>query len=112
MFERQEQRALELTAFKVKAQSILQTFDVNVGDVQLEKSSWLDDLIITLSIRNVGIAFPLTHDEDLHFSRNKTKESAAIRAFLFCIKSIHFTASRGETGQATLQRLSFQFVPR
>jgi len=112
MFERQEQRALELAAFKAKAQSILQTFDVNASDVQLEKSSWLDNLIVTISIRNVGIAFPLTHDEELHFSRNKTKESAAVRAFLFCIKSINFTATRGETGQAYIHCLSFLFVPR
>jgi hypothetical protein len=112
MFERQEQRSLELAAFKVKAQTILQTFDVNVGDVQLEKVSWLDDLIISISIQNVGVAFPLTHDEELQIIRSKTKESLAVRAFLFSIKAIDFTASRGETGQATMRRLCLQFVPK
>jgi hypothetical protein len=112
MFERQEQRALELAAFKAKAQTILQTFDVNVGDVQLEKASWLDNLIISILIQNVGVAFPLTHDEDLQIPRSKSKESLAVRAFLFSIKAIDFTATRGETGQATMSRLCFQFVPK
>lgn len=112
MFERQEQRALELAAFKVKAQTILQTFDVNVRDVQLEKASWLDDLIVNISIQNVGVAFPLTHDEELQMPRGKSKESLAVRAFLFSIKAIDFTASRGETGQAKMIRLCLQFVPK
>lgn len=90
----------------------METFDVNVADIQLEKASWLDDLNIGFSIQNVGVAFPLTHDEELQIPRNRAKESIAVRAFLVGIKTIDFTASRGETGQATIERLSFQFVPK
>ncbi|KAF9529375.1 hypothetical protein CPB83DRAFT_789894 [Crepidotus variabilis] len=113
LLERQEQRALELEAFKEKAQNILKTFDVNVRDVQIEQASWLDDLNISVSIRSIGVAFPLTHDEELQLPRKrKNKEAIAVRAFLFSIKSIEFSTSRGETGDATMDCLSFQFVPR
>ncbi|KAF8973209.1 hypothetical protein BDZ97DRAFT_665381 [Flammula alnicola] len=110
MLERQEQRTLELAAFKEKTQQILRTFDVNIGDVQLEKTPWINDLIIIVSIHSIGVAFPLTHDEELELPHSK--ESAAVRAFLFSIKSIEFQTHRGETGQAVMQRLSFQFVSR
>jgi len=112
LLERQEQRALQLAAFKEKTQSILKTFDVNVSDVQLETSSWINDLDVSISIQSVGVAFPLTHDEDLQIPRKKSKESVAVRAFLFSIKSIDFATNRGETGQATMEHLSFQFVPK
>lgn len=84
----------------------------NLRDVQLEKASWLDNLILNISIQNVGVAFPLTHDEELQMPRSKSKESLAVRAFLFSIKAIDFTASRGETGHATMRRLCLQFVPK
>ena len=113
MLERQEQRALELTAFKEKTQSILRTFDVHVGDVELNQSSWISDCIIMISIQGVGVAFPLSH-EDLELSRTKSKsqDSSAVGAFLLSIKSIEFGTHRGETGKAVMQRLSFQFISR
>lgn len=114
MLERQEQRALELAAFKEKTQSILRTFDVNVGDVELKQSSWISDCIIAISIQGVGVAFPLSHDEDLELphTRRKSQDSSAVGAFLLSIKSIEFGTHRGETGKAVMQRLSFQFVSR
>ena len=114
MLERQEQRALQLAAFKEKTQSILRTFDVNAGDVELEQSSWISDCIITISIQGVGVAFPLSHDEDLELPRTKRKsqDSSAVGAFLLSIKSIEFGAQRGENGKAVMQRLSLQFVSR
>lgn len=114
MLERQEQRSSELAAFKEKTQSILKTFDVNIGDIELEQSSWISDYVITISIQGVGVAFPLTHDEDLELPRAKGKslDSCAVGAFLLSIKSIEFGTHRGETGKAVMQRLSFQFVSR
>ena len=114
MLERQEQRSLELAAFKEKTQSILRTFDVNVRDDELKQSSWISDCIITISIQDVGVAFPLSHDEGLEFPRTKSKiqESSAVGAFLLSIKSIEFGTHHGETGRAVMQRLSFQFVSR
>ncbi|KAF8161147.1 hypothetical protein B0H34DRAFT_654233 [Crassisporium funariophilum] len=112
MLQRQEQRAFEMAAFKEKTQSILRTFDVNVGDIQLEKPSWVNDFIINIWVQSIGVAFPLTHDEELELPHNKGKNYTAVRAFLFSIKSIEFGTHRGETGNAVMQCLSFQFVPQ
>lgn len=110
MLERREERASQMAAFKEKTQSILKTFDVNIGEVSLEHRSWITDLIVNVSIRSIGVAFPLTHNEELVLPISK--ESSPVRAFLFSIKSIEFGTRRGETGQAVMQRLSFQFVSR
>src|SRR5688572_29499021 len=99
MLERQEQRALELAAFKEKTRSILKTFDVNIGDVQEDKPPLLENLVLDLMVQNVGVAFPLTHDEELELPRFKST-SVPVRAFLFSIKSIQFKSSHGETGKA------------
>ncbi|KAF7321613.1 hypothetical protein MKEN_00682400 [Mycena kentingensis (nom. inval.)] len=111
MWDRKEQRAIELAAFKEKAQSILKTLEVNVED---EKSSdpnaWLKSYYINVSILNVGVAFPLTHDQTLEIPQTGSRDSAAVRAFLFSIKSIKFGARRGESGEAKMEDLSFQFV--
>lgn len=113
MLERQEERALELAAFKEKTQSILKTFEVGTRDDQPdERKSWLDNHIINVAIHNIGVAFPLTLDQDLELPQTGSTDSTAVRAFLFSIKSIEFGTRHGETGQATMQRLSFQFVSR
>ncbi|KAJ7703124.1 hypothetical protein B0H17DRAFT_922585 [Mycena rosella] len=113
LWDRKEQRAIELAAFKEKAQSILKTFEVAVQDVPVkEQSSWLKSYVINLSVHNIGVAFPLTHDENLEIPQTGTRDSTAVRAFLFSIKSIHFGTQRGESGEAKMQGLSFQFVSR
>ena len=68
--------------------------------------------VIDLSVRNLGVAFPLTHDHDLEMPRTGSQDSSTISAFLFSIKSVKFGAQRGETGQAIMKGFSFQFVPR
>ena len=113
MLVRKEQRALELAAFKEKTQSILKTFGVGNRDSQAHaKSTWLGDYIINVSTRNIGVAFPLTCDQDLELLQIGSRDSTAVRAFLFSIKFVEFGTHRGETGQATMQSLSFQFIPR
>lgn len=114
ILDRKEQRALELAAFKEKTQSILKTFEVRIRDdlPPEEKPSLLADYIFNVLVRNVGVAFPLTHDEDLEIPQTGSRDSNAIRAFLFSIKSIEFGTHRGETGQAVMKDFSFQFVPR
>ncbi|KAJ7096249.1 hypothetical protein C8R44DRAFT_371827 [Mycena epipterygia] len=113
LWDRKEQRAIELAAFKEKAQSILKTFEVAVQDVKVkEQSSWLKSYVINLSIYNIGVAFPLTHDETLKIPQTGSRDSTAVRAFLFSIKSIKFGTQRGESGEAKMQGLSFQFVSR
>ncbi|KAJ7287460.1 hypothetical protein C8J57DRAFT_1431026 [Mycena rebaudengoi] len=113
LWDRKEQRAIELAAFKDKAQSILKTFEVPVHDVQVEeKPSWLNAYVINMSIHNIGVAFPLTHDQNLEIPETGTGASPAVPAFLFSIKSIKFGTQRGESGEAKMQGLSFQFVSR
>ena len=113
MLDRKEQRTIELAAFKEKAQSILKTFEIGGWDAQTEpKSSWLNDYIIDVSTRNIGVAFPLTHNKDLEVPQAGSRDLTSVRAFLFSIRSIEFGTHRGETGQATMKNLSFQFVSR
>ncbi|KAF7315604.1 hypothetical protein MIND_00075800 [Mycena indigotica] len=113
MWDRKEQRAVELAAFKEKAQSILKTFEVDVKDDQeKETSTWLKSYYINLSIHNIGVAFPLIHDPTLELPQSGSGDTSAVRAFLFSIKSIKFGTRRGESGEAKMQDLSFQFVSR
>ncbi|KAK7057149.1 hypothetical protein R3P38DRAFT_1162521 [Favolaschia claudopus] len=113
LWDRKEQRAVELAAFKEKAQSILKTFEVPVENVQRkEQFRWLESYLITLSVHNIGVAFPLTHVQNLEMPLTGSKDSAAVKAFLFSIKSLKFGAQRGESGEAKMRGLSFQFVPR
>ncbi|KAJ6499231.1 hypothetical protein C8R45DRAFT_108777 [Mycena sanguinolenta] len=113
MWDRKEQRAIELAAFKEKAQSILKTFEVPVEDVQAkEQSFWLQSYVIKLSVDNIGVAFPLTLDQNLEIPQTGSRDSTAVRAFLFSVKSIKFGTQRGESGEAKIQDLSFQFVSR
>jgi hypothetical protein len=113
MLDRREQRLLELAAFKEKARQILQTFEVKMLDEQpAAESMWLHKYHISVSVNNIGVAFPLSFQRDLGISKSRTIDSTAVRAFLFAIKSIAFGTNRGETGQATMKGFSFQFVSR
>ncbi|KAJ7188161.1 hypothetical protein C8R46DRAFT_12137 [Mycena filopes] len=114
LWDRKEQRAVELAAFKEKAQSILKTFEVPVENVQVrDQSTWLKSYVINIAIYNIGVAFPLTRDESLEIRRSGgSANSNAVKAFLFSIKSIKFGTQRGESGEAKMQGLSFQFVSR
>ena len=111
--DRQEQRALELAAFKEKTRQILQTFDVKLPDERLSgKSLWLRKYQVTVAINSIGVAFPLSPYGLLELPHTGNRDAGAVRAFLFSIKSFAFGVNRGESGQATMLDLSFQFVPR
>ncbi|KAK1218471.1 Macrophage colony-stimulating factor 1 receptor [Marasmius sp. AFHP31] len=110
MLERREERSHELDAFKEKAQQILKTFEVapprdQQPEMERTLTSWLNQYVVEFSIRSVGVAFPLAHIYD----GEKERE---VKAFLFSIKSINFGTHRGETGQAIMKSLSFQFISR
>ncbi|KAK0484381.1 hypothetical protein EDD18DRAFT_1361385 [Armillaria luteobubalina] len=109
MSVRRELRAHELSAFKQKTRSILKSFDVKVRDLE-SRSSWLDNYSIDVNINNIGVAFPLTHDEQLQLPKSGSHDSSAIRAFLFSIESLNFGTERGVTGEAHMKNCSFQFV--
>ncbi|KAK0460992.1 uncharacterized protein EV420DRAFT_1746434 [Desarmillaria tabescens] len=109
MSVRREQRAHELAAFKQKTQSILKSFDVKVHDLEV-RSSWLDNYSIDVNVNHIGVAFPLTHDEQLQLPKSGSHDSSAVRAFLFSIESLKFGTERGVTGEAHMKNCSFQFV--
>lgn len=58
------------------------------------------------------MAFPLAFDEDLQIARPGKLTEGTVKAFLFSIKSITFNTQRGESGQASMEGFSFQFIPR
>jgi hypothetical protein len=98
-----------MTAFKQKTQSIMKTFEVKTSDPQAEEVPWYSRYLISITIRDVGIAFPITLEQDIQLPRHRAKD-AAINAFLFSISSIAFGIHRGETGEAVVKNLSFQFI--
>ncbi|KAG6845925.1 hypothetical protein H0H87_000731 [Tephrocybe sp. NHM501043] len=112
MLDGKDKRALEMAAFKEKTRHILQTFGVGVQDTLEEARPWLETYIINVSTHNIGVAFPLTHDQDLQLPRTGSRDSSTVPAFLWSIKSIEFGTHRGQTGQAEMKAFSFQFVSR
>ncbi|EPQ57267.1 hypothetical protein GLOTRDRAFT_137631 [Gloeophyllum trabeum ATCC 11539] len=109
---KKEERALEMSKFREKTRSIMKSLEVRVSEkTSDDSSSWLDKSNLELSIKNIGVAFPLTLEQELQppLFRRDTK---AVRAFLFSVKSITFDAHRGASGSAAMKRFSFQFVER
>ena len=107
--ERQEQRATEMAAFKEKTRKIMETFDVNLAEMQEEKQSWFSEVTLHVQAKNIGVSFPLTREE---IERYQSTGKTSVRAFLFAIQSIDFGIVHGETGTVLVKRLSIQFVPR
>jgi hypothetical protein len=112
MLDHKERRAVALEEFKEKTKSLMRTFEVRVNDAELQKSTWLSEYTIHLTIRNIGVAFPLALDQALELPQTGSHDSSAVRAFLFSIKSLVFSTQRGKTGQAIMKRFSFQFISR
>ncbi|KAA1471307.1 hypothetical protein DENSPDRAFT_799140 [Dentipellis sp. KUC8613] len=111
VFERQEERSRELSDFKEKTKRFLQTFEVKTKDTNIDQRlSWLADYAVTFTVRNIGVAFPLAFDQSLEFPRATPDESAAVRAFLFSVRSLTFDTERTGAGSAMMQNFSFQFV--
>ncbi|OCH88869.1 hypothetical protein OBBRIDRAFT_779350 [Obba rivulosa] len=109
---RKEERANDLAQFKEKTRSIMRSLDVKLGEPQRPGAPWFDRYSITMAVRNIGVAFPLTMNKELHLPRSGSQDETAVRAFLFAIKSLEFGTQRGETGQATMKGFSFQFISR
>ncbi|KAI0358672.1 hypothetical protein OH77DRAFT_1587674 [Trametes cingulata] len=109
---RKEQRANELAEFKEKTRSLMRTLDVKIGEQAASQKSLLELYTISLAISNIGVAFPLTLARDLQMPRSGSLDDAAVRAFLFSIKSLTFGSQLGENGQASMNNFAFQFVSR
>ena len=91
----------------------MRSFDVKSGNANSQQRSWLDQYNIYLSVRHIGVAFPLAAFPDLQMSRSGSRDDTnAVRAFLFSIRSLDFGTEHGESGDATMKDFSFQFVSR
>ncbi|KAL0956539.1 hypothetical protein HGRIS_002680 [Hohenbuehelia grisea] len=111
----QEQRALELAALRERTKQVMKTFEVPAVDRDEPTGAsppWFKKYTVDISMRNFGVAFPLTLEHGLDLPQAGYRPSNAVRAFLFSIRSIHFGAQRGERGQAIMKDFTFQFVPR
>ncbi|KAI1795480.1 hypothetical protein LXA43DRAFT_1178514 [Ganoderma leucocontextum] len=110
---RRVKRATELEEFKEKTRSLMKSLDVKIGEPNASAEKSLLELYnISVVVRNVGVAFPLTLSRDLHLPRSGSHDDSALRAFLFSIKTIEFGTQLGENGQASMTGFSFQFVSR
>ncbi|TBU47302.1 hypothetical protein BD309DRAFT_511415 [Dichomitus squalens] len=110
---RQEQRATELEEFKEKTRSLMKSLDVKIGEPKASsEESFLELYNISLTVRNVGVAFPLTLARDLQMPRSGSLDDSTVRAFLFSVKTIEFGTQLGRSGQASMTGFSFQFVSR
>ncbi|KAG1839020.1 hypothetical protein DFJ58DRAFT_813100 [Suillus subalutaceus] len=96
---RRDQRAAELAAFKEKTRSVLKTFDVRTSETT------------HVVIQKIGVAFPLSLEQTLELPRTSSRDGPSVRAFLFAVRRIKFSAQRGEAGEMSTKDLSFLFVP-
>ncbi|EIN11333.1 hypothetical protein PUNSTDRAFT_98433 [Punctularia strigosozonata HHB-11173 SS5] len=109
--ERQEHRAHQLAEFKEKTQHVMRTFDIK-KEPQQDQASWIDQYSVDFSVRNIGVAFPLSLDLYLELPQNQDQTVSSVPAFLFTVSSLVFASEHGESGQATMKGFCFQFVPR
>ena len=90
----------------------MKSLDVKIGEQKAAQKSLFEMYTISLSIKNIGVAFPLTLARDLQMPRTGSHDDSAVRAFLFSIKTLEFGTQLGENGQASMTGFSFQFVSR
>ena len=91
----------------------MKSLDVKIGEPKVSSDKLLLELYnISVIVRNIGVAFPLTLTRDFHLPRSGSHDDNAVRAFLFSIKTIEFGTQLGENGQASMTGFSFQFVSR
>ncbi|KAG9100753.1 hypothetical protein FS749_013050 [Ceratobasidium sp. UAMH 11750] len=117
MLSRQEQRAHELEEVRRKTRQVLRTLESSEHPYSpKETKTFLDNRKIEFTVKDVGIAFPLTLQDDLMLPQMGSSiitplSPSSVPAFLISLSSISFVTQRYETGQAKLAEFSFQFVP-
>ncbi len=91
----------------------MKSFDIKLGEQKTaSEKSLLELYTVGLTIKNIGVAFPLSLARDLQMPRSGSQDDSAVRAFLFSIKTLEFDTQLGENGQASMTGFSFQFVSR
>ncbi|KAG9119662.1 hypothetical protein FRC07_005207, partial [Ceratobasidium sp. 392] len=117
MLSRQEQRAHELEEVRRKTRRVMRTLESSDHPYAAkETKTFLDNRKIEFTVKDIGIAFPLTLQDDLMLPQMGSSiitplSPSSVPAFLISLSSISFVTQRYETGQAKLVAFSFQFVP-
>ncbi|KAG2364907.1 hypothetical protein BDR07DRAFT_1557955 [Suillus spraguei] len=107
---RRDQRAAELAAFKEKTRSVLKTFDVGTSEASRDqRPSWFSEHTIDVVIHEIGVAFPLSLEQTLELPRTSSRDGPSVRAFLFAVRRIKFSAQRGEAGEMSTKDLPSYF---
>ncbi|CAE6514246.1 unnamed protein product [Rhizoctonia solani] len=117
MLSRQEQRTTELEEVRRKTRQVMRTLEYNDHPHSIrETKTFLDNRKIEFTVKDVGIVFPLTLQDDLMLPQMGSSiisplSPSSVPAFLISLDSISFVTQRYETGQAKINAFSFQFVP-
>jgi protein CSF1 len=113
MLQRKEQRVLELQEMKKKTQHVMRSMESS--SPPRTQQSPFGNRVISISLRRIGIVFPLslkTTITTLAPSTFASLEAEKAPAFLVTVQSLDFVTQRDETGNARMFGLAFQFVPR
>ncbi|CAE6438798.1 unnamed protein product [Rhizoctonia solani] len=117
MLSRQEQRATELEEVRRKTRQVMRTLEYNDQPHSIrETKTFLDNRKIEFTVKDIGIVFPLTLQDDLMLPQMGSSiisplSPSSVPAFLISLRSVSFVTQRYETGQAKINAFSFQFVP-
>ncbi|KLO15399.1 hypothetical protein SCHPADRAFT_995885 [Schizopora paradoxa] len=110
---RQEQRAMELEEFKLKAKKVMQTFNTKPKAYPSSSSQTvLTGRTVKVSMTNFGVVFPLELTRTYKMQKAEFQHVQPTKAFLIAIDSLEFHTHEGERGQFLMKGFSFQFVPR
>ena len=113
MLQRKEQRALELQEIKKKTEHVMRSME-GPNNARTKRSPF-GNRIISISLRHIGIVFPLSLNTTI--TAPVPLPSASLKdekapAFLVTVQSLDFVTQRDETGNARMVGFAFQFVPR
>ncbi|KAG8749294.1 hypothetical protein FRC11_011464, partial [Ceratobasidium sp. 423] len=117
MLSRQEQRATELEEIRRKTRQVMRTLENSDHPHSVrETKTFLDNRKIEFTVKDIGIVFPLTLQDDLMLPQMGSSiisplSPSSVPAFLISLRSVSFATQRYETGQAKIDAFSFQFVP-
>lgn len=84
----------------------MRTFEVERPTASLKRSkSLLENRTVLINIADIGIAFPSALRDEI-----EVDTVGSVPAFLMSIQRATFAVKRHESGQASMGRLSLQFV--
>ena len=90
----------------------MRTFNVNSPTNSAQRTSFLAQRLVTISIQKIGIAFPLVIGQKLEIPSTSSEELASTRAFLISLHYLEFVSDAGESSRVLIRMMILQFVPR